>query len=711
MKKSKLLIITALITLAACTEKIDPNGESSLSVTHLEGKVEKGPFTQGSTVTIQEMNRDLSLTGNSFQTDIRNNEGEFKIESSIEFASPYVQLSCDGYFFNEVKGELSGSQIRLESIVDIKDKRSININVLTHLSKDRIINLMNTEGLSYQQASSQATLELLTCFGLQEYKDLRFEDLSITSGESGSGVLIMISSILLTERSEAELTEYISKLKEAFTSTGTLPDSDIQTLREKSQQLSTEDIANNILSRYQDLGKKILVPDLKYYIDWDGDGTAGNELGDPDIEKQLFFEKDTLFIKKEGGEFRIQIYSNVPFAINTNDNSDIIEPNSIFSDIKLTNTSIVDKELIVNIDPASDPFLENTSITICTMDQSLCSTLTIVQEGDFSNEMASDIIKEIMSQAANAFDYTHTLEAFYTNCYTTNSSQWSTFASHQISAGNSVINDAWATLYRTNRYLNVMEEATGSSSQKYLIALRSILYQHLISLWGDVPYIRSTSIDISPSRTAINDIYATLQNELKESISEMPDEINKSYLNVSKNVLRALLAKLMVEQEQYSEALIQLQSIISSGSYTLNNNINDVLLSAYTEMIYAINKEDFETPNHSNNIHNGKYLPLIQYSEILLLAAECSYKMGDTNRAIDYLNQIRNRNNQTAATSNSFETDLKETWKTTLKGGFSYFNFLKRNDLAINELNIKAFQKLLPIPALEISWISQNPGY
>jgi len=719
MKALKLLIINSIIILVGCSKELNTEDIGPQNVNSLAGKVEKGPFTQGSIVTIQELNKHLALTGKSFQTDITNNEGDFKIESAIELVSPFIEIACDGYFFNEVKGVLSNSQIRLECIANIANKKNININILTHLSKGRIINLIKEEGYSYKEAALQAREELLISFGLQEYKEFEFEDMSISSGKKGSGVLIMISSILLANRSEAELTEYISSLKETFTATGTFPNSVIQSFRDQSHKLNISDITSKIINRYKDLGKKILIPDLKYYIDWDGDGIAGNELGDPNIEKQLFFEIDTLYVSKAGGEFRVRIHSNVPFSRYPNnsihnDNPNIIDAHTYLKDIEFTDTTIVDNELLIKITPTSEPFLKPTIITVNTLDNSLISDLTIVQEGDFSNELSNKYISALISQAASAFDYTHTIEALYSNCYSTNSSQWNLFSSHTISADNKNINNAWISLYKLNKAINSLQKLVGEKSSKYLVSLRSLIYYHLTTLWGDVPYVNQLNEEYYPTRTAITDISFSLKKQLEKNINKLSNENIGSFFQVSQNVPKALLAKILIQQNKYSDALKLLQDIISSGLYDLNNNIDAALSSNSTEMIYAVNKETFPTTNHTKYIAQDKYLPLIQYSEIILLAAECSYKIGNRKGAINYLNQVRKRNGKNLATLDSFEIDLKETWKNTLKGGFSYLNFLKRNNLIINELNIQEFQKILPIPSSEMEYnpnTYQNPGY
>jgi len=713
MKTFSALILSIFILFVGCSKDDNELEIKPVSISVLDGKVEKGPFTQGSTVTIQELTKELSLTGKSFQTDITNNEGDFKIESSMDFVSPFIQVACDGYFFNEVYGELSQSQIRLESVVNIKDKQSINVNILTHITKDRIMRLMKEENASYADASSQARQELLTAFGLQRFEDLEFEDLSISDGNNGAGALIIISSILLAERSEAELTEYVSSLKESFIKDGKLTDEQVTAIHKQSQDLSVSDITDNIINRYKDLGKRILVPDLRYFIDWDNDGIAGNELGDPNVEQQLFFEVDTITIPAEGGEFSVRIQSNVPFKL-ANEDSETVPTEGLLKEIVLSDKKLVDNELILKINPTTEPFMSCVKLSVTTLDKSLSSELTIVQEGDFSNEMQNELIQGIMLKASEAFDQTHTLEGFYTNCYdVANNSAWHKFTTHDISAGNSNVDNTWSRLYYLTHSINTVRKQVGNTSDKYLITLHTLLNLQLTTLWGDVVYIdeQHQTGDFAPSKS-VSEIYSILKKNLTMSIEELPEEKSSSMFKVSKNVPRALLAKILINEKKYAEAKEQLDRIIASDHYTLNSSREEALNTGSTEMMYAINTNDFEAPLYSEYLESTDYLPLIQYVEVLLLSVECAYQMGDQARAQEYLNQIRNRNSNTMVytTGNEFIEALKETWKNTLKGGFSYFDFLKRNNLAVDELGIEAFRQLLPIPQNE-PMVDQNEGY
>lgn len=717
MKIREITLLLVLVIFSACVD-LDLTGDKPIKISSLAGKVEKGPFTQGSTVTIHELDKGLNPTGKLFQTEIKSNEGDFKLESAAKFVSPYVNIACDGYFFNETTGNLSNSQIRLESIVDISSKRNINVNILTHLSKDRVIKLMK-EGKSYNEATEQVREELLSCFGLQEYKELEFEDFSISAGNQHAGVLIVISSILLNNHSEAELTEQISVVKNDFTDTGTLSESIKAYFRDESLKLPVEQITSNIKNRYQVLGKTVEVPDLNYFIDWDGDGIAGNELGDPHTERLLRFDVDTLKVGKNGGNYKIAIQASVLYNLNTNKpGTGYIEPESNFSDkVVVTDTLIQGNELSINILPATGPFQRPATIRITSFDKKTTADLVIIQEGNFSSEFSNNIyVKAILSQTAKAFDYSHTLEAFYSNCFTTNNLSWKAFTSHNIAPGNQLVKDSWNALFVAIRFLNLLEEETGRHNFKYTLALKTLLSCHLISLWGDVPYLTTSVINPAnlPGRRNKAEIYDILKTSLQESLTAFSADNTGSYFNVSTDVIRALLAKILMQEGYYQEALSHLQAVISGGRYALNNNRQEAIGSASTEIIYAINTNVLSIQHFSNTIESNLYLPLIIYADIILSASECAYKTGQIEIALSFLNQVRIKNGEEPATSISFETDLKTTWKNRLKGGFSYFDFLKRNELAMIDLSIQAYQLLLPIPQSDIDVnpdIGQNPGY
>lgn len=140
--KHSISLLTGLclaLVISSC-EKI--GGETFTPQTYdVQGKVEKGPFVSGSEISIQPMDADLQVTGSMFNTAITDDLGNFVLGNKL-FSTPYAEFIANGYFFNEVKGELSNGPLTLRALVDLSDNATVNVNVLTHLKYARIKNLV-----------------------------------------------------------------------------------------------------------------------------------------------------------------------------------------------------------------------------------------------------------------------------------------------------------------------------------------------------------------------------------------------------------------------------------------------------------------------------------------------------------------------------------------------------------------------------------------
>lgn len=73
--------------------------------------------------------------------------------------SSYVLLTADGYYFNEVDGELSTGQISLQSIVNLADNKQANINILTHLKTQRMRQLLRNNKPDFNEADAKVQKE------------------------------------------------------------------------------------------------------------------------------------------------------------------------------------------------------------------------------------------------------------------------------------------------------------------------------------------------------------------------------------------------------------------------------------------------------------------------------------------------------------------------------------------------------------------------
>ena len=91
--------------MLSCGKKDEePPAEDTEAVT-VSGKVQKGPYVQGTEITVRELDSSMTPTGNTFTGTIDDNTGSFSIKGKL--SNKIVELSADGYYFNEVSGSLS----------------------------------------------------------------------------------------------------------------------------------------------------------------------------------------------------------------------------------------------------------------------------------------------------------------------------------------------------------------------------------------------------------------------------------------------------------------------------------------------------------------------------------------------------------------------------------------------------------------------------
>ena len=265
--KKLLYIFLGLSLMFGCSDDSDGDNSNNNNIegANISGFAQKGPFLNGSSVILSELNESLTQTGLTYTSQIIDNTGAFEI-TGISLASSYAALRVDGYYFNEVCGEQSNSQITLNAISVISDERNININVLTHLEKARVEYLMTNNSLTIGEAKSQAQSEVLAIFNISESIDSS-ENLNISSQTVGDAVLIAVSSILQGFRSESEYSELMANIITDIRTDGELNSSSLGSqLISQAVLLNASDITSNLESRYESLGMNISVPEFESYI-------------------------------------------------------------------------------------------------------------------------------------------------------------------------------------------------------------------------------------------------------------------------------------------------------------------------------------------------------------------------------------------------------------------------------------------------------------
>ena len=312
-----LLFVTVVLTSMCFTSCGDDDDDKKAEFGNnfvVKGNVEKGPFISGSTITMQPMNNKMQATGSTYTSTITDDFGSF-VFNPEQFTEPYARLSVSGYFYNEYQGNLSKGQITLQSVVDLTDKSSVNVNLLTHLKYQRILNLVN-EGKMFPEANSQAQTELLKCFGLQSLNKMDASQFSIAAGSDESAALIVTSALLLGKRTEAEFTEYLAKLCADFADDGQFTKTVKEQMVSEYKDLykNLDKITENLKNRYQSLGRTIDVKPLANFVDWDANGTIGDEAHDPN--KPVTLSQNNIQVPVEGGHYKITFQSDVQLFTN-----------------------------------------------------------------------------------------------------------------------------------------------------------------------------------------------------------------------------------------------------------------------------------------------------------------------------------------------------------------------------------------------------------
>nr|WP_302829379.1 RagB/SusD family nutrient uptake outer membrane protein [uncultured Bacteroides sp.] len=722
-----LLGIALCLLSAACSDEEKPNSEQFPPTNFkVNGKVEKGPFVRGSSINMQPMDASMHETGKTFTSTIEDNSGAFNFGTQ-EFDTPYAKLTADGYFFNEVEGELSSGTLKLNAIVDLSDQQTINVNILTHLKSQRIIQLITKEGKNFKEANKQTQKELLKAFGLEQYAATDASQFSITSGTDEAGALIAVSALILCDRTEAEITEYLSRLTTEFSASGAFSTTTMNQIKEDRDLLNSElaNITENIIRRYEELGKKVEVKDLAYYFDWNDDGIAGNEIAGEDTKVTL--ETSELNIPTKGGDYSIKISSPIPVSLTSPENStdgpiSSINPDYFFNSLYETTASsamdyekaITENVLELKIKPSNSRKDMDDIIYLYDFRGKIVASLHLIQKGDPNaaipklGENGSSAILGYALSLSKAITLSNAIDSHYTGL--TNDPNFKA----PVLDNNANLNQSWENFYKAiNMNLRLLDADAQAQSvyQEFLNTYNALCYYNMVVCWGGVPYL-TTQAEVNNyniKRTPENEILDALILNLQQAINYLEEKRNAAIaqapndvLFISKDVARIILADIYMYRKEYVKAKPLLEQVVSNGYYQLESAYEYTENSR--ELILGLLQEDGTRSDET------AITPVLTYANVLLSLAECEYHTGNVNKGKEHLEKVTHAKSITV--SADLQQGIKETRAQLMLPG--YFAFLKRNGLAISELNLKEYYLLLPIPLQELdknSALSQNPGY
>ena len=297
---------------------------------------------------------------------------------------------------------------------------------------------------------------------------------------------------------------------------------------------------------------------------------------------------------------------------------------------------------------------------------------------------------------------------------------------------NSILRDTWGSLYagvnRTNLILDKIDAVDFDATLKARYKgeaqfIRGLLYFNLVRLWGNVPLVLTggtTSDARGYKRNEVNEVYAAIEKDLTAAATNLPATYTGANVGrATSGAAKSLLAKVLITEKKYAEAVPYLRNVITSGTYRLLTNPGDPFLVANknnAEMVFAVkyrkggleghglwygtnignnieptlraaySPEDkrlplvvqVPVPNNVNVVPRkfydefssandvGNDFPVIRYADVLLLYAEALNEVGyaATGDAFTSLNAVRTRAGVAAYTAAQLPT--KDAFRTAV---------------------------------------------
>lgn len=153
---------------------------------------------------------------------------------------------------------------------------------------------------------------------------------------------------------------------------------------------------------------------------------------------------------------------------------------------------------------------------------------------------------------------------------------------------NGVLGSVWTGAYRVIHRANVVvDKAAAANALTASVAtqavgeakfLRAWSYFELVSMWGGVPLYKTyvTGVSGSLPRSSEADVYAFIIADLKAAQDALPatyDAANQG--RATKGAAQMMLARVYLQQGDYTNAKTELQKVIGSGLYSLVGEFND----------------------------------------------------------------------------------------------------------------------------------------
>ncbi|WP_407457579.1 fibrobacter succinogenes major paralogous domain-containing protein [Fibrobacter sp.] len=275
---SRLVPVCALASMAflvACSGSDDKSvaggasgdaGVVAVKDLDVAGLTQKGPFVKGSAVTVQGIDcKTLEISDEYFEGQVNSDKGDFALDN-VTLSSSCALFEVTGKYRNEVTGKKSAGEITLHALTDLKDRKNVNINVLTELEYERLMYLVTEKDKKFEEAKAQAEKEVLAAFGIAGDFD-NSEDLNIFGPGDGNAALLAVSVMMQGDADVAALAKRIERFEDSFAESGEWNDAETKkAIAEWIVATVVGDGLENIRKNLEGLGIADTIPAFEKYI-------------------------------------------------------------------------------------------------------------------------------------------------------------------------------------------------------------------------------------------------------------------------------------------------------------------------------------------------------------------------------------------------------------------------------------------------------------
>ena len=267
--------LAAMAVLTACSDKQDvaggASGDMGIVAKDIAGEALKGPFVKGSAVTVQGIDcKTMKFSDEVFEGKVKSDKGDFAFDD-VTLSSTCALFEVSGKYRSEISGKESAGEITLHALTDLKDRKNVNVNLLTELEYERVMYLVTEKGKTFADAKEQAEKEVLAAFGIAGDFD-NSEDLTIYESGDGNAALLAVSVLMHAETDVAGLGKRVEKFADSFAETGKWSDGETKAAIEEWQVAATADgTLDSIRKNVEGWGYADVVPAFEKYIEVFGD--------------------------------------------------------------------------------------------------------------------------------------------------------------------------------------------------------------------------------------------------------------------------------------------------------------------------------------------------------------------------------------------------------------------------------------------------------